>query len=87
MIEAGNLMRWKDSGDPHRWVWSFSGAWCDDEFARLLTNLQTGPFWPMSEGDILATIEAAAKTFHNLKRWNLLGEEGQPPSKADDIFF
>lgn len=77
MTDAENLKRWQDSGEAHRWVWNCSGVWCDEEYADLLVLLRMGVYWPMNENDIMKTVEAAAETYHNLNRWNLLGDQGQ----------
>jgi hypothetical protein len=94
MNEAENLSRWKDSGEPHVWVWACEGAWTDDEYAGLLATLRAGPYWPLNKDDIVKTLEAAVRTFRDLQRWGLLGDEGQrragdsPPSPDDEeIFF
>jgi hypothetical protein len=94
MTQAENLMQWKDSGEPHRWVWACAGAWTDEEYAGLLATLRAGPYWPLNDAEILQTLEAAAKTFRDLQRWGLLGDEGQrregvsPASpKDEEIFF
>ncbi len=86
MSEAENLSRWQDSGEPYRWVWKCSGAWCHEEFVRLLATLRTSPYWPLNEAYVLKTLEAARKTYCDLERWNLLGEPPAPP-KDDDVFF
>jgi hypothetical protein len=94
MTEAENLTRWKDSGEAHCWVWAYAGAWTDDEYAGLLATLRAGPYWPMNEDDIKKTLEAAAKTYLDLRRWHLLGDGekgriGDPPASPEDeeIFF
>ena len=86
MTEAGNLTRWQDSGQPHRWVWDSSGAWCHDEFVSLLDTLRAGPYWPLNEDDVLKTLEEARNTYCDLERWNLLGEPPAPP-KDEDVWF
>jgi hypothetical protein len=89
MTELDNLTRWKDAGHPHIWVWAWAGAWTDDEYAGLLASLRIGPFWPLNEDDIMKTLEAAAKTYLDLKRWHLLGDDVQgrrsaPPASPED---
>lgn len=94
MYEAENLTRWRDSGDPHRFVWGCAGAWSEQEFDCFLASLRSGPYWPLDEANVRNTLEEAADTYHALKRWNLLadkvqervGDVPQPP-EDDEIFF
>jgi len=86
MTEADNLSGWKDSGEPHVWVWGRSGAWCHEEFVSLLVTLRTSPYWPLNEDDVLKTLEAARNTYCDLERWSLLCEPPAPP-KDDDVWF
>ncbi len=68
MSETENLSSWLDSGEPYRFVWDRLGAWADDEYAGLLASLQTGPYWPMIEDDVVKTLEEAKKTYVDLER-------------------
>ena len=93
MYEAENLTRWRDSGDPHRFVWGCTGAWSEQEFASFLASLRSGQYWPLNEDDVRKTLDDAADTYHDLKRWNLLADQAQertdvPKQSEDDgIFF
>ena len=93
MTESENLSKWQDSGQPHIWVWQHIGAWSDEEYAELLATLRAGPSWPLNEVDIMRTLHEAAQTYHDLKRWHLLGNENKqqttdvPASPDDEIWF
>ena len=78
-----NLSRWLESGDPYRWIWNRSGAWCEQEFATLLAELRAGAYWPLDEAEVRGTIETATATYRDLERWGLLGKQ----DAEDDIFF
>lgn len=82
-ISDANLTRWRDSGEPYRWIWSKSAAWCEQEFATLLADLRAGPYWPLDEAQVRRTLEAATATYCDLERWGLLAKQ----DPEDDIFF
>lgn len=88
MTESENLSRWKDSGDPHQWVWIRRGEWIDNELICLMTELRAGPYWPMDEAEVRQTLEGAAAVYRDLDRWGLLTPPAQePPQDDDEIWF
>ena len=83
MNEIHNFSRWLYSGDPYRWVWSRVGAWGEQDYATLLTELRAGPYWPLSEAQVRLTLETATSTYRDLERWGLFSK----PDSDDEIFF
>ena len=83
-VSDANLSRWIESGDPYRWIWSKSAAWCEQDFAELLAELRAGPYWPLEEGGVRRTLEAATSTYRDLERWGLIAKQD---AEDDDIFF
>ena len=78
-----NLSRWLESGEPYRWIWTRSGAWSEQDYAQLLAELKTGPYWPLDEAEVRQTLETVTSTFRDLERWGLLAKQ----DADDDIFF
>ncbi|MFN4258518.1 MAG: hypothetical protein ACK4RK_04425 [Gemmataceae bacterium] len=42
-----NLRRWRDSNQPKLWVEEHHGCWNQDDWLRLLDNLQQSEYWPL----------------------------------------
>ncbi|MCC5829130.1 MAG: hypothetical protein JJU36_06745 [Phycisphaeraceae bacterium] len=63
-IMASNVYRWKDSGDPERWVKAQKGSWSHSDWQKLLATLKQSQYWPMGEdaiGHILESIKKRGK--------------------------
>src|SRR2546430_2301525 len=54
---AENLRRWKDSGQPRRWVDARQGQWDHAAWEQLLAGLRASEFWPLEPGDARQWVE------------------------------
>ncbi len=52
-----NLKRWRESGEPRKWVEARKGLWNHDDWVALLDALQKSEFWPMDAEAIGRTLE------------------------------
>jgi hypothetical protein len=57
--EAENLRRWRESGQPRRWVEAHRGSWNHNDWLSLLEELKRSPYWPMHPNAIGAVLEEA----------------------------
>jgi hypothetical protein len=72
---AENLRRWRQSGQPRRWVEAHAGRWDHADWLSLLTALWGSEFWPMAPDAVGLTLEEFGRRWWNLRRWR---ESGQP---------
>jgi hypothetical protein len=67
-VEYGNLRRWRESGEPWRWVEAHGGAWGHHDWMTLLAGLQC---WlgPLDTEAVGRTLESVKGQFWALQRW------------------
>lgn len=70
-----NLRRWKESGQPRRWVESRQGAWDHAQWEELLAELRRGEYWPLDPAAVGAALDERRRLWWNLRRWR---DSGQP---------
>jgi hypothetical protein len=68
-----NLRRWRESGQPWRWIDSQHGVWSHDDWQALLRALEHSEFWPMDPAAIGALLEELRFLWLNLERWKQSG--------------
>jgi hypothetical protein len=73
--EWHNLRRWQDSGQPARWVADRQGRWGDEDWRKLLEELQQSDFWPLAPESAERVLKQATAEWCNLRRWQ---DSGQP---------
>jgi hypothetical protein len=87
---AENLRRWRESGQPRRWVEERHGRWTHDDWLALLEELRQSPYWPLTPDAVGAELEECRRLWRNLRRWELSGqprrwvEERQGQWERDD---
>lgn len=65
----GNLCRWRDSGQPRRWVEARGGQWSHGDWLHLLESLRHSEYWPLEPAAVGALLETIRVERHNLRRW------------------
>jgi hypothetical protein len=69
-----NLRRWQSSGAARRWLEAHGKHWGEDDWLRLLQELERTGFWPIDPGVLVAVLEEMREEAHNLQRWQASGE-------------
>lgn len=77
MNPIDNLRRWRQSGQPRRWVEAHNGVWNHDDWLTLLSELVRSEYWPLQPEAVGATLEDARQRWQNLGRWQASGEPGR----------
>src|SRR5437660_1383632 len=72
---AENLRRWRESGQPRRWVEEREGRWGHAEWLDLLEALRWSHFWPVNTDAVGRVLEDTKRRYWNLRRWR---EAGHP---------
>jgi hypothetical protein len=70
---ADNLRRWRQSGEPRRWVAAHHGQWHHDDWLGLLAALERSEFWPLEPAAVGRTLEEGWRHWANLRRWEQSG--------------
>jgi hypothetical protein len=60
-VEADNLRRWRESGQPRAWVEARRGKWDHAAWLVLLEELKRSPYWPMRPEAVGLVLEGEKK--------------------------
>jgi hypothetical protein len=66
---ADNLRRWREAGEPHRWVQERDGRWDHAAWEALQASLQQSEYWPVDPAAVGRLVEELRQQRANLKRW------------------
>jgi hypothetical protein len=69
-----NLRRWRESGEPRRWIAERQGRWGPREREDLLRFLQESTYWPLDLGAAERAVEEAAACYQAVRAWRDSGQ-------------
>ncbi len=71
--QYGNLRRWRESGQPRRWVEARAGRWGRADWQALLDALHPSEFWPLDPAAVMGELDEIQAEHRNLARWRESG--------------
>lgn len=79
-----NLKRWKESGEPEKWVGQRNLEWNHKDWLELLASLRRSEFWPMEESSVGAALGAIRDgILADRRRVAVVAETDAVPRSAD----
>jgi hypothetical protein len=80
--KPSNLRRWRESGQPLRWIERHTGAWDHAAWLDLVASLEQSEFWPLDPDAVGALLEELRAPWRNLRRWK---QSGQPQRWVESL--
>jgi hypothetical protein len=73
-LEWRNLRRWRETGDPRRWVMERRAHWDHADWQQLVETLRRSRFWPLDLGAVGCLLEELKQSYWNVYRWRDSGQ-------------